>query len=447
MFDNLTKKFTQMLRSISGQGRLTENNITNALREVRIALLEADVSLSVVRKFVQSVKEKAIGEVINNSLTPGQEFIKIVKFELIKVMGEKNKSLNLKKFPLINVIILVGLQGSGKTTTVVKLGKLLKEKQNKKILTVSTDVYRAAAFDQLKFLTKIAGISFFPTFKQENPIKIAVNALKYAKTEFYDVLIIDTAGCLHIDKFMMEEVKKIHENVNPIETLFVADSMMGQDAINSVRLFNNILPLTGIILTKVDGDARGGVALSIRYITGKPIKFLGSGEKVNDLEPFYPERVASRILGMGDVLSLIEEIEEKVSYKKAKNITKKFQKKKSFDLNDFLEHLRQMRKMGGIKNIFLKMFGSSYVNGLIHSKINDKKLFQMEAIINSMTVKERKNSGIIKGSRKRRIALGSGTKVQDVNQLLKQFYELQKIAKKMKTTGLIQMIRNIRNKL
>lgn len=444
MFNNLTDRFSRILCNISGHGRLTEDNIKETLREVRIALLEADVALPVVREFIQSLKESAVGQSINKSLTPGQEFIKIVQSKLTKAMGEENSALNLATQPPA-VILLVGLQGSGKTTTAAKLAKLLKEKQRKKVLVVSTDIYRPAAIKQLKILAQASSIDFFQSTTNDKPIKIVAKALYHAKLKFYDLLIIDTAGRLHIDKVMMEEIKAIHLAINPIETLFIVDAMTGQDAATAAKYFNKTLPLTGIILTKIDGDARGGAALSIRHITGKPIKFLGIGEKIEGLEPFYPDRIASRILGMGDVLSLIEEIENKVDREKAEKLVNKLKKGDNFNLNDFLDQLKQMRNMGGMASMLSKMPGISKASNSIKSQMNDKMLVKMEAIISSMTIKERQKPEIIKGSRKKRIAAGSGTQVQDVNQLLKQFNGMQRMMKKIKKGGLVKIIREIKD--
>lgn len=443
MFDNLTDRLSRTLRNISGRGRLTEDNIKETLREVRMALLEADVALPVVREFIQSVKESAVGQDVNKSLTPGQEFVKIVQNELTKAMGEENSALNLAIQPPA-VILMAGLQGAGKTTTVAKLGKILKEKQKKKVLVVSADIYRPAAIKQLETLTQTVGIDFFPSTSSEKPVEIATNALKHAKLKFYDVLIIDTAGRLHVDESMMKEIQAIHRAINPIETLFIVDAMTGQDAANTAKSFNETLPLTGVVLTKIDGDARGGAALSIRHITGKPIKFLGIGEKIDGLEPFYPDRIASRILGMGDVLSLIEEIESKVDREKAQKLAHKLKKGNGFDLNDFLEQLKQMRNMGGMASMLSKMPGISQVPDAVKSQMDDKVLVRMEAIISSMTTKERQKPEIIKGSRKRRIAAGSGTQVQDVNRLLKQFDDMQRMMKKMKKGGLAKMMRGMK---
>ncbi|EKT59432.1 signal recognition particle protein [Providencia sneebia] len=443
MFDNLTDRLSRTLRNISGRGRLTDDNIKDTLREVRMALLEADVALPVVREFIQKVKESAVGQDVNKSLTPGQEFIKIVQNELTRAMGEENHQLNLSAQPPA-VVLMAGLQGAGKTTSVAKLGKLLKEKQKKKVLVVSADVYRPAAIKQLETLAETVGIDFFPSNAQEKPAAIVQKALKHAQVQFYDVLLVDTAGRLHVDEAMMDEIKEVHRIINPVETLFVVDAMTGQDAANTAKAFNEALPLTGVVLTKVDGDARGGAALSIRSITGKPIKFLGVGEKTDALEPFHPERVASRILGMGDVLSLIEEIEHKVDRDQAEKLAKKLKTGDGFDLNDFLSQLKQMRNMGGMASMMSKIPGMSQVPDAVKSQMDDKVTIRMEAMINSMTRKEREKPEIIKGSRKRRIAAGSGTTVQEVNRLLKQFDDMQRMMKKMKKGGLAKMMRGMK---
>ena len=443
MFDNLTDRLSRTLRNISGRGRLTDDNIKDTLREVRMALLEADVALPVVREFIQKVKESAVGQDVNKSLTPGQEFIKIVQNELTRAMGEENHQLNLSAQPPA-VVLMAGLQGAGKTTSVAKLGKLLKEKQKKKVLVVSADVYRPAAIKQLETLAEAVGVDFFPSEVQEKPAAIVQKALKHAQLQFYDVLLVDTAGRLHVDEAMMEEIQEVHRIINPVETLFVVDAMTGQDAANTAKAFNEALPLTGIVLTKVDGDARGGAALSIRAITGKPIKFLGVGEKTDALEPFHPERVASRILGMGDVLSLIEEIEHKVDRDETEKLAKKLKTGDTFDLNDFLNQLKQMRNMGGMTSMLSKMPGMSQLPDAVKSQMDDKITIRMEAMIQSMTRKEREKPEIIKGSRKRRIAAGSGTTVQEVNKLLKQFDDMQRMMKKMKKGGLAKMMRGMK---
>ncbi|MCL4117651.1 UNVERIFIED_CONTAM: hypothetical protein GTU68_045994 [Idotea baltica] len=430
MFDNLTDRLSKTLKNISGKGRLTEDNIKETLREVRMALLEADVALPVVRDFVKRVKEGAVGVEVSKSLTPGQEFIKIVQAELEAVMGESNEALDLAAQPPA-VILMAGLQGAGKTTSVGKLSKLLTERDKKKVLVVSADVYRPAAIKQLETLASDVGVDFFPSSADQKPLDIANAAIDHAKKKFYDVLIVDTAGRLAIDEEMMGEIKELHTAINPVETLFVVDAMTGQDAANTAKAFGDTLPLTGVILTKVDGDARGGAALSVRHITGKPIKFLGVGEKTDALEPFHPDRVASRILGMGDVLSLIEDLQKNVDTEKAEKLAKKFKEKKGFDLEDFREQLGQMQNMGGM------------LPDNVKDKVDDKMFKQMEAIINSMTMKERQRPDLIKGSRKKRIAAGSGTQVQDVNRMLKQFTQMQKMMKKMQKGGMKGMMRNM----
>ncbi|GAB2944106.1 signal recognition particle protein [Hafnia psychrotolerans] len=443
MFENLSDRLSRTLRNISGRGRLTEENIKETLREVRMALLEADVALPVVRDFINRVKESAVGHEVNKSLTPGQEFVKIVQKELETAMGEANSELNLAAQPPA-VVLMAGLQGAGKTTSVAKLAKFLKEKKKKKVLVVSADVYRPAAIKQLETLAEQVGVDFFASDAQEKPVDIVNHALQQAKLKFYDVLIVDTAGRLHIDEAMMDEIKQVHAAIKPVETLFVVDAMTGQDAANTAKAFNEALPLTGVILTKVDGDARGGAALSIRHITGKPIKFLGMGEKTDALEPFHPDRVASRILGMGDVLTLIEDIESKVDRAQAEKLANKLKKGDGFDLTDFLDQLKQMRNMGGMANMMSKLPGVGQLPDNVKSQMDDKVLVRMEAIINSMTFKERAKPEIIKGSRKRRIAMGSGMQVQDVNRLLKQFDDMQRMMKKMKKGGMAKMMRGMK---
>lgn len=443
MFDNLTDRLSRTLRNISGRGRLTEDNIKDTLRDVRMALLEADVALPVVREFINCVKEQALGQDVNKSLTPGQEFVKIVRQQLIHAMGEENQELNLATQPPA-VILMAGLQGAGKTTSVAKLAKFLREKQKKKVLVVSADVYRPAAITQLQTLAQQVEVDFFPSDTHEQPLDIVSAALTQAKRKFYDVLLVDTAGRLHVDEQMMQEICQMHSLLNPAETLFVVDAMTGQDAANTAKAFNEALPLSGIILTKADGDARGGAALSIRHITGKPVKFLGVGEKTDALEPFYPDRLASRILGMGDVLSLIEDIESKVDREKAQKLANKLKKGDVFDLSDFLEQLKQMRNMGGMMGLMSKLPGMSQLPDNMKSQMNDSVLVRMEAIINSMTIKERIHPDIIKGSRKRRIALGSGVQVQDVNRMLKQFDDMQRMMKKMRKGGIGKMMRGMR---
>ena len=434
MFENLTDRLSKTLKNISGKGRLTDDNIKDTLREVRMALLEADVALPVVRDFIKAIKNRSVGQEVAKSLSPGQAFIKIVQNELELAMGEVNESLDLATQPPA-ILLMAGLQGAGKTTSVAKLARLLKTRDKKSVLVVSADIYRPAAIKQLETLAGEVEVEFFPSDITQKPIDIATAAIDHAKKKFIDVVIVDTAGRLHVDGEMMDEIKDLHSAINPVETLFVVDAMTGQDAANTAKAFNEALPLTGIILTKADGDARGGAALSIRHITGKPIKFIGMGEKVDALEPFYPDRIASRILGMGDVLSLIEDLEAKVDKEKAEKLAKKVKKGKGFDLEDFREQLIQMKSMGGMMGMMDKLPGMNQVPDAVKNQVTDKTTNQMEAIINSMTKKERAKPEIIKGSRKRRIASGSGTQIQDVNKLLKQFTQMQKMMKKMSGKG------------
>lgn len=444
MFDNLTDRLSSTLKKLKGQGRLTEDNIKETLRDVRMALLEADVALPVVTDFIARVKEGALGQDVQLSLSPGQAMIKLVQAELVKVMGEANESLNLKAVPPA-VILMAGLQGAGKTTTVAKLGRWLQENQKKKVGVVSADVYRPAAIKQLQTLANDLSLDFFDSDLTQQPVDIAKNAVEAARKKFLDVLIVDTAGRLHVDDEMMDEIKALHAAINPIETLFVVDSMTGQDAANTAKAFNDALPLTGVILTKADGDARGGAALSIRHITGKPIKFIGVGEKTNALEPFHPDRLASRILGMGDVLSLIEEIEQKVDKEKAQKLARKIQKGKSFDLEDFREQLMQMQSMGGVGSMLDKLPGINSVPQAMKDQVNDKMLARQIAVINSMTKQEKRYPDLIKGNRKKRIAAGCGQELQDVNRILKQFLMMQKMMKKLKNGNMANMIRGIKN--
>ena len=444
MFDNLTDKLSITLKKLKGQGRLTEDNIKDALSEVRVALLEADVSLPVVTDFIERVKEGALGQDVQSSLTPGQAMIKLVQSELVKVMGLANESLNLNAVPPA-VILMAGLQGAGKTTTVAKLGRWLQENQKKKVGVVSADVYRPAAIKQLQVLAKEVGLEFFDSDLTQNPVDIAMNAIDAAKRKFLDVIIIDTAGRLHVDDEMMGEIKALHAAINPVETLFVVDSMTGQDAAITAKAFNDALPLTGVILTKADGDARGGAALSIRHVTGKPIKFIGVGEKTDALEPFHPDRIASRILGMGDMLSLIEEIEQKVDKEKAEKFARKMQKGKAFDLDDFREQLQQMQSMGGVTSMLDKLPGMNSVPQEMKDKVNDKELSRQIAVIGSMTMQERRYPDLIKGNRKKRIAAGCGQQLQDVNRILKQFMMMQKMMKKFKAGNMANMIRGIKS--
>ena len=446
MFNTLSDKLTNTLRKLKGQGRLTESNIKDIVRDVRRVLLEADVALPVVKAFTDKVTERAIGNEVMSSLTPGEAFVRIVRDEMISIMGGQNDSLNLATQPPA-VILMAGLQGSGKTTTVAKLARYLKENQKKKVMVTSGDVYRPAAIEQLKTLASEVGVDYFPSSPDQDPVSIAKDVVSLAKKMSMDIVIVDTAGRLHIDDEMMDEIQRIHQAINPIETLFVVDSMTGQDAANTAKAFNDALPLTGVVLTKTDGDARGGAALSVREITQKPIKFLGVGEKTNALEPFYPDRVVSRILGEGDLQSLLEIAERKIDAEKAKAQVKKLKKGKTFDLEDFKEQIQQMKNMGGINSMMEKIPGMSKVPGGIKAQMSDKAFVKFEAIINSMTQKERRFPVLIKGSRKRRIAMGSGTEIQDVNKLLKQFAQMQKMMKKFSKGGMKKMMRQLQGKL
>jgi signal recognition particle subunit SRP54 len=446
MFENLQDRFSRVLKNVRGQGRLTESNVKDTMREVRMALLEADVALPVVRAFVERVREKAMGEGVLNSLTPGQTLVKIVNDELIGLMGEANEGLDLSVQPPA-VILMAGLQGSGKTTSVAKLALWLKDKQKKRVMVVSCDVYRPAAIEQLETVAGEVRADFFPSSNDEKPVDIARRAVEAARKQFQDVLIVDTAGRLHVDELMMDEIRTLHAAVDPVETLFVVDSMTGQDAANTAKAFDDALPLTGVVLTKTDGDARGGAALSIRHITGKPIKFLGVGEKTSALEPFHPDRVASRILGMGDVLSLVEEVQSKVDQEQAQRLVKKLKKGKGFDLADFREQLLQMSNLGGMASMMDKLPGMNEIPDHVKNQVNDKEMAKLIAIINSMTSKEREFPAVIKGSRKRRIAAGSGTQIQDVNRLLKQFTQMQKMMKKMKGGGMAKMMRGLKGRM
>lgn len=443
MFENLTERLTRAFKNISGQGRLTEENMQQMLREVRISLLEADVALPVVKEFIEQVKQKAVGQEVSLSLKPDQALLKIIHDELVHILGDARAELDFKTQPPA-VFLMAGLQGSGKTTSTAKLARYLKETENKKVMLVSVDVYRPAAIDQLKVLAGQIDVDFFPAEAHEQPLAIAQKALDSAKKQYMDVVIFDTAGRLHIDEEMMAEIKALHQAVQPVETLFVVDSMTGQDAVNTAKAFHEALPLTGVILTKTDGDARGGVALSVRQITGKPIKFIGSGEKIEALEPFHPERIASRILGMGDILTLIEEVERKADKVASEKLAKKLKKGKGFDLDDFKQQLEQMNQMGGISSMMSKLPGMSQLPQQAMGQVNDKAMARTIAMINSMTPKERRIPKIIVGSRKKRIALGSGTQIQDVNRLLKQYEQMQKMMKKFtKPGGMKQMMRGI----
>ncbi len=443
MFDSLSERLGKTVRNLRGVGRLSDDNIKDTLREVRMALLEADVALPVVKDFIEQVRVQAVGEAVLKSLSPGQVFIKIVNDELTRLMGEANTGLQLNVTPPA-IILMAGLQGAGKTTTVGKLALWLKETQKKSVMVVSVDVYRPAAIEQLKTVAGEVGVDFFPSDPKQKPTNIAKAALHEAKIQHKDVLIVDTAGRLHIDTEMMGEIKDLHKVLDPVETLFVVDSMTGQDAANTAKAFDDALPLSGIILTKTDGDARGGAALSIRHITGKPIKFLGVGEKSTALEAFHPERVASRILGMGDVVSLVEQVQQNVDLEQAEKLARKVKKGKGFDLEDFKEQFQQLKKMGGISSLMDKLPGMPSLPAQLPGQLDEKQMGRMEAIINSMTPKERRKPDIIKGSRKRRIAVGSGTQVQDVNRLLKQFTQMQKMMKKMGKGGMGKMLRGMK---
>jgi signal recognition particle subunit SRP54 len=435
MFDSLTDRLGGALKSITGQAKLTEENIKDTMREVRMALLEADVALPAVKAFTDRVKERAIGSEVMTSLNPGQAFLKIVNDELRDVMGEANVGLNLAVQPPA-IILMAGLQGAGKTTTAAKLARFLKERDKKKVMMVSVDVYRPAAIKQLETLSTEVGSLFFPSDISQKPIDIAQAAIQAAKTQFADVLIVDTAGRLAIDEEMMAEIKDLHTAISPQETLFIVDAMTGQDAANTAKAFNDALPLTGVVLTKADGDARGGAALSVRHVTGKPIKFMGMGEKTEALEPFYPDRVASRILDLGDIMTLIEDAERKIDKKKADKLTQKLKSGKGFDLEDFRDQLRQMNNMGGITSMLDKLPGmSGAANMAKQSDAAEGQFKQMDSIICSMTPLERHLPDKINGSRKKRIARGSGTQIQDINRLLKQHKQMQKMMKKMTAKG------------
>lgn len=444
MLDNLSNRLSGIVKTLRGQARLTEANISDALREVRMALLEADVALPVVKSFIGEVKTRALGQEVIGSLTPGQALVGVVNDELTRLMGEKNDALNLAAVPPA-VVLMAGLQGAGKTTTVGKLARMLKERLKKKVLVVSADVYRPAAIEQLKLLAGQVGVEWFPSEAGQQPEAIARAALDHAKRHYFDVLMVDTAGRLAIDDAMMQEIKALHAALDPIETLFVVDAMQGQDAVHTAQAFNEALPLTGVVLTKMDGDARGGAALSVRNITGKPIKFIGVGEKPDGLEPFYPDRMASRILGMGDVLSLIEDVQKGIDQQEATRMAKKFKSGKGFDLEDFKAQMLQMKKMGGMANLMEKMPGQigQMAKGVQGAEA-EKALVRLEAIINSMTPKERHKPELIKASRKRRIAAGAGTTVQEVNRLLNQFEQTQKIMKQFSKGGLMKMMRGMK---
>jgi signal recognition particle subunit SRP54 len=445
MFNNLSERLAGIVKNLIGQGRLTKENIQESLSTIRTALLEADVALPVIKTFLDAVQTKAIGQEVLQSIRPGDAFIKVVYDELVKILGEGSNALNMHVQPPV-VIMLVGLQGCGKTTTVAKLAHWLKTTQKKSALLASLDIYRPAAIEQLQVLAQQVGASYFPSNIHDDPAIIAKAAIAQAKKRFQDSVIIDTAGRLHIDQKMMDEIKHIYSEIQPTETLLVVDSMMGQDAVNTAKVFMETVPLTGIVLTKTDGDARGGAALAMHVVTGQPIKFVGSGEKIDAFEPFHPDRIASRILGMGDILTLVEDAHRKVDHEKAKKLAKKFQKGKAFDFEDFLIQLQQMRNMGGASTILSKLPNLGNI-ARAKTMLNDQTFTKMEAIINSMTPRERHFPAFIRGSNKQRIARGSGTQVQDVNRLIKQFEQMQKMMQRCKGAKMMNMMKQIQGVL
>ncbi|MEJ2514685.1 MAG: signal recognition particle protein [Gammaproteobacteria bacterium] len=446
MFENLSDRLARARDAVRGKGRITEENIRDTLRQVRMALLEADVALPVVKQFIERVRERANGAEVARSLTPGQAFVKILHDELVEVMGATSESLDLRaQRPA--VVLLAGLQGAGKTTTAAKLARRLQEKDGRKVALVSADVYRPAAILQLERLAGEVGADFVPSASGEDPVKIAERALEHCRRTTTDVLIVDTAGRNHVDAEMMDEVRRIHGAVHPAETLFVVDSMAGQDAVNAARAFGDALDLTGVILTKTDGDARGGVALSVRQITGKPIKFLGAGEKIDALEPFHPDRLASRILGMGDVVSLVEDVQQQVDRDKADKLARKLAKGKGFTLEDLRDQIRQMQQMGGLAGILDKLPGAPPGAANLDPATGERQLKRQVAVIDSMTPAERKQPRIIDGSRKRRIAAGAGVGVQDVNRLIKQHAQMQKMMKKFSRGGMAKMMKMMKGRL
>ena len=446
MLDALTQRLSSVVKTLRGHSRLTEDNVQEMLREVRLALLDADAGVPVVKDFVAGVKQKALGQEVVGSLTPGQALVGVVHQELVRLMGGTHAALDFATTPPA-VILLAGLQGSGKTTSAGKLARLIRNTTKKKVLLVSTDVYRPAAIDQLATLAKALEVDLFPSDPSQKPVEIAANALDWARKHYHDVLIVDTAGRLAIDEAMMAEVAAIHAAVKPVETLFVVDSMQGQDAVNVARAFNEALPLTGVILTKLDGDARGGAALSVRHVTGKPIKFVGVSEKMDGLEAFHPERMASRILGMGDILSLVEEAHAKVDHQEAAKLADKFKKGKDFDLEDFKAQLAQMKKMGGLGSLADKLPAQLTQMAQQSPELQEKALRRTEGIINAMTPQERRKPELLKASRKRRIAAGAGVQVQEVNRLLTQFEQMQKMMKMMRSGNLGKMLRNMKGML
>lgn len=442
MFESLSDRLNRSLQQIRGRGRITEDNVKTTVRELRMALLEADVALPVVKQFIEDVRTRAIGAEVSQSLSPGQALIKIVKDELTRTLGEADEGLNLRVQPPA-VILLAGLQGSGKTTSAGKLARWLREQQKKQVMVVSCDVYRPAAIEQLKRVAADVAVDFHPSTADQKPVDIAQSALAAARKGFHDVLIVDTAGRLGIDQAMMDEIASLHKTLNPVETLFVVDAMTGQDAARTAAAFGEALPLTGVVLTKIDGDARGGAALSVRQVTGKPIKFMGAGEKLDALEVFHPERIASRILGMGDVLTLVEEAERKVDKKKAEKLAAKLKKGKGFDLADFADQMRQMQEMGGVGALLEKMPGAGKLPKGAAAMADEGQIKRTIAIVDSMTPSERHFPDLIKASRKRRIAAGSGCQVQDINRLLKQHMQMQKMMKKLSKGGMKKMMRGM----
>ncbi|MGQ4584013.1 signal recognition particle protein [Lysobacter sp. F60174L2] len=443
MFESLTQRLSGTVERLRGRGRLSEENIRESLREVRIALLEADVALPVVQAMIERIKVRAVGQEVLKSLTPGQALVKIVRDEMTAVMGSQASDLNLN-VPAPAVILMAGLQGAGKTTTVAKLAKHLKDKRKKKVMVVSADVYRPAAIAQLETLAQQVDVLFFPSQADQKPEAIVRAAIDDARKSFADVLIVDTAGRLAIDEAMMSEIKALHGAVNPAETLFVVDSMTGQDAATTAKAFGEALPLTGVVLTKTDGDARGGAALSVRYVTGKPIKFIGVSEKPDGLDVFHPERVASRILDMGDVLSLVEQVEQQVDQDKAAKLAAKVAKGKKFDLNDMKDQLEQMQSMGGISGLMDKLPGMGQIPESVKQQVTGKEVPRLVAIINSMTLKERRNPALLNGSRRKRIAAGSGMTPADVNKLMKQYQQMEKMMGKLGRGGMKGMMRGMR---
>ncbi|GAP65849.1 signal recognition particle protein [Mizugakiibacter sediminis] len=446
MFESLSQRLSDTVQRLRGRGRLTEANIRESLREVRIALLEADVALPVVQALIQRVQARAVGQEVLKSLTPGQALVKVVRDELTALMGTVNTELNLAQQPPA-IVLVAGLQGAGKTTTVAKLARFLVERKKKKVMVVSCDVYRPAAIDQLQTLAAQVGVGFFPSSGAQDPVAIARAALDAARREVADVLIVDTAGRLHVDAEMMDEVKALHATLNPVETLFVVDAMTGQDAATTAKAFAEALPLTGVILTKTDGDARGGAALSVRYVTGRPIKFLGAGEKTDALEPFHPDRIAQRILGMGDVLSLVEEVERKVDQAKAARLAEKVVKGKRFDMNDMRDQLEQMVNMGGLGALMDKLPGVGSLPDSVKSKVNDREIKRMIALIQSMTKKERRHPDLLNGSRRARVARGAGQQPADVNRLLKQYQQMEKMMSKLASGGMKGLMRQMQGAL